>query len=266
MVIYRYSKKRTLTFKLVAVLWALFAVFSILVNDAKASELEVGKVCPVAYRDNVVGNLIVSTPWYHSSRLEAAYVAMDNATGIGVEIHFFTNVDGDTRYRNIAECDRFRLLQTRQSNARLMTGEKAVQLDIPNQFNTPFSDNAPLEHGRGSHLTPYDDKDKPWFGRVGRASTVALYDTPYVSDGYGVEGDDITIQFQTCVVCERDVGFDNVLSCVDWGYSREYMGGMTGWAEPDLLPMQCHLRAPETLEETLESAHQVSYQYWLNWR
>ena len=156
MVIYRYSKKRTLTFKLAAVLWALFAVFSILVNDAEASELEVGKVCPVAYRDNLVGNLIVSMPWYHSSRLDAAYVAMDNATGIGVEIHFFTNVDGDTRYRNIAECDRFRLLQTRQSNARLMTGEKAVQLDIPNQFNTPFSDNAPLEHGRGSHLTPYD--------------------------------------------------------------------------------------------------------------
>ncbi|WP_250657516.1 hypothetical protein [Alkalimarinus coralli] len=248
--------------------FALFGIITMhaLTGRALASELEVGKVCPVAYQGHEVGNLVVSRPWYHSSRLDAAYTAMDNATGIGVEIHFFSNVAGDTRHQNIAECDRFRLLQTRDSTARLVPGEKTSQLDIPSVFDEPFSDNSPLEHGRGTHLTPHDDRDKPWQGRVSRSSTVALYDTPYVSDGFGVEGEDIAVKFHTCVVCEREVGFDNVLSCVDWGYRREYMGGMTGWAEPDLLPMQCQLTAPQTLEETLDNDNQVSYQHWLNWR
>ena len=183
-----------------------------------------------------------------------------------MEIHFFANAAGDTRFQNTANCNRYRLLQVRKTNTKLYRGERAVDIDVPGYLSEPFSDNAVLEHGVGTHLTPADDRDKIWQGRVVRASTVALYDTPYVSDGFGVEGKDMQVEFETCVVCERDHSFDSLLSCGRWGYKREYMGGTTGWAEPELLPMQCLLEPSQQVKQTLDESNKVQYAYWLQWR
>lgn len=243
-------------------LWFLSSVFS----TAFAEDLQVGKVCPVNAGEESLGVIVVSRPWYHASRLTAAYQAMDNATGIGVEIHFFANESGDTRFENRASCDRYRFLQIRRTNARLYADEAPLQVDIPHDIHTPFYDTEPLEHGRGTHNTPPDDKDKPWVGQPGRASTVGIYDTPYVSDGYGIEGHDIWVRFETCAVCERDQRPDQVLSCVSWGYERDYMGGSTGWTEPETLPMQCLGRPTSELITAIENTRNIRYAYGRDWQ
>lgn len=231
-----------------------------------AADLEVGKVCPVIYQKEPIGHLVFSKEWYHSGRSDASYIPKDDATGVGLEIHLFNNQTGHLRGQNIAQCDRYRLIQIRKTNARLFSGEKNLQIDVPDHFLDPFYDNAPLEHGYGVHQTPLDDKDKPWNGRPVRASTVGIYDTPYVSDYFGVEGQDIDVNFETCVVCERDHRYDNVLSCGSWGYKREYMGGMTGWAEPEFTGVQCKAKPSEQFQNTLNLSNRIEYSYWINWR
>lgn len=230
------------------------------------SELLVGKVCPVTQSGVPLGILVFSHPWYHSGRTQASYQARDNATGVGVEIHFIANNKGFIPGENIAKCERYRMIQTRGSNALLEPTELPLQIDVPDQFQRPFYDNAPLEHGRGTHPTPTDNQDKPWSARPMRASTVAIYDTPYISDAYGVEGEDIVVKFETCVVCQRDLGYDQLLSCGTWGFSRDYMGGMTGWSEPEFIPVQCAAQPSERYQLTLDSSDRLQYQYWLDWR
>ena len=244
----------------------LSLVLPIMVSLVSAEELQVGKVCPVNYQRDNVGILVLSRPWFHSSRLDAAYQASDDATGIGIEIHLFANTQGDTRYGNIAHCDRYRLLQVRKTTARLLAGEDRIQIDIPEDAKEPFSDSGSLEFGHGTHITPADSRDKPWRGRVVRASTVALYDTPYVSAYFGIEGKDIEVRFETCAVCERDSGFDSLLSCASWGYRREYIGGFTGWTEPEPLAMQCQAALSQEYEDAIDRSNVVSYSYWLDWR
>lgn len=244
----------------------LSALTTFSVCTAYSEDLIVGKTCPVTYHGSSLGVLVLSKPWFHSSRLDAAYQAMDNATGIGTEIHLFASFDGDTRYRNIANCKRYRLLQVRKTTARLLEGEKKIQIDLPQAAKEPFSDSDPLEYGHGTHLTPSDSRDKPWQGRVVRASTVALYDTPYVTDYFGVEGKDIEVVFETCAVCEREESFDSLLSCVRWGYRRDYMGGFTGWAEPELLPMQCSTHLSGEFADAIGQSDALSYTYGRDWR
>jgi hypothetical protein len=236
------------------------------VKPANAADLEVGKICPVTYQKEPIGLLVFSREWYHSGRSDASYIPRDNATGVGLEIHLINNVSGHLEGQNIAHCDRYRIIQIRKTNTRLFTGEKPLQIDVPDHFLDPFYDSAPLEHGYGVHQTPADDDDKPWRGRPVRASTVAIYDTPYVSDSYGIEGEDINVQFETCSVCERDRQYDNVLSCGNWGYKREYMGGMTGWAEPEFTGVQCKTEPSEQFKNTLNNSNRIEYSYWINWR
>ncbi|MGH1463445.1 MAG: hypothetical protein ACRBB6_15585 [Neptuniibacter sp.] len=236
------------------------------IGNVSSADLEVGKICPVLYQKEPIGHLVFSKEWYHSGRSDASYTPRDNATGVGLEIHLFNNQTGHLSGQNIAQCDRYRLIQIRRTNARLFRGEKKVQIDVPDHFLDPFYDSSPLEHGYGVHQTPKDSQDKPWQGRPVRSSTVAIYDTPYVSDSYGIEGKDITVQFETCVVCERDRQYDNVLSCGSWGYKREYMGGMTGWAEPDFTGVQCHVKPSEQFQHTLNNSNRIEYSYWINWR
>lgn len=236
---------------------------------AEDDTLTVGKACPVyadSHEKTQVGTLAFSQPWYHSGRTDARYIPGDNATGIGIEIHFFSNETGQVTGNNIASCNRYRLVQIRQTSARLFDGESAVQIDIPEQAPTPFYDSPPMEHGYGTHLTPLDDSDKPWIGRPVRASTVAIYDTPYVSDSYGIEGQHIRTRFETCVVCERDQSYDSVLSCGSWGFQRDYLNEETGWTEPDLLPMRCLGQPSPQFRQTLEQSNQVAYSFWLHWR
>jgi len=231
-----------------------------------AEELLVGKTCPVTFKDRPIGFLVFSREWYHTSRSNAAYIPGDNATGVGLEIHFFSNDIGDTQILNLPNCDRYRILQVRHSNARLLPGERVSQIDVPDQFLDPFYDNAPLEHGRGVHLAPADDSDKPWQGQPVRAATVSIYDTPYVSDAWGTEGADIDIRFETCVVCERNQGYDALLSCGQWGYQRAYMGGMTDWSEPEFQPVQCLAKPSELFKAILDNSNRIEYSYWLHWR
>ncbi len=231
-----------------------------------ASELKVGKACPIKYQQASIGQLIFSKEWYHSSRSDARYIPGDNATGIGIEIHLQNNYSGLVQGLNLAQCDRYRILQIRQSNARLLAGEHHLQVDVPDNFDNPFYDNAPLEHGYGLHRTPEDDSDKPWQGQPLRHSSVSIYDTPYVSDAYGIEGKNIEVSFETCAVCERDRGYDSVLACGLWGYSREYIGGHTGWTEPEFDGVDCTKKPSELFCQALESSSQIDYSYWVNWR
>lgn len=222
-------------------------------------DLLVGKSCSVEFENEKLGTLVVSVPWFHASRTKAAYQAMDNATGIGVEIHYFASRNGDLRYENFANCDQYRFLQVRTTSSKLNQGELPLQVDIPDNQAKPYYDTDPLEHGYGTHLTPIDDSDKPWTGRVTRSSTVAIYDTPYVSDGYGIEGKDIVVRFETCAVCERDHTDDELLSCVTWGYVREYMGGLTGWAEPETIDMQCRQEASDSVLRAIRTKPSIAY-------
>ena len=152
------------------------------------------------------------------------------------------------------------------SNAEHGNKVPAIQLDIPTQFELPFYDDQPLEFGRGSHLTPIDSQDKPWLAQHSRASSVAIYDTPYVSDYYGKEGENIRVKFETCVLCQREEGYDQLLSCGNWGFEREYMDSMTGWSEPEFIPVQCQTKASSRYLSTLDNDPQIDYQYWLDWR
>lgn len=231
-----------------------------------ADDLKVGKSCPVFFADAQIGELILSKPWYHSSRSNARYIAGDNATGIGIEVHLKNHHIGKVTGLNFAGCDRFRILQVRKTSAKLLPGESSIQIDVPNESLNPFYDNAPLEHGYGLHQTPIDDSDKPWQGRVYRDADVSIYDTPYVSDSWGVEGRHIEVQFETCAVCERDNRFDSILSCGHWGYRRDYMGGMTGWSEPEFSGFQCSAGPSHLLATTLRNSHRIDYSYWIHWR
>lgn len=243
---------------------SLFILF--IASFVNAAELKVGKACPVLYQTEPIGILVFSKEWYHSSRSDARYIPGDNATGIGIEIHLQNSYSGKVDGLNLADCNRFRLVQIRKTTAKLFQGEKPVQIDVPDNFESPFYDSAPLEHGYGLHKTPIDDEDKPWTGRVYRDASVSIYDTPYVSDSYGIEGQDIEVQFETCAVCKRDSQFDSVLSCGTWGYIREFMGGMTGWAEPEFTGVQCSSSPSPLFEKTLDQSNRVDYSYWINWR
>lgn len=235
-------------------------------NFSYSEELLVGKVCPVIHGKLGLGILVFSREWYHDSRSEAGYIPGDNATGVGLEIHFFASDKGDIDQLNMASCNRYRMLQMRTTNARLLHGEKPTQIDVPDNFTSPFYDNSPLEHGYGVHLSPKDSSDKPWDTRPVRASTVGIYDTPYVSDSYGIEGEDIAVSFETCVVCERDQQYDQLLSCGTWSYKRDYMGGMTGWAEPEFEGVQCQVKPSEHYKQVLNGSNRIEYSYWINWR
>lgn len=244
----------------------LLALLLLTATTAHTETLTVSKSCPVKTSSAQVGILAFSQPWYHSGRSDARYFPGDNATGIGLEIHFFANTQGLVTGRNLAQCNRYRLLQIRKTTAQLFEGEKAIQIDIPDEAYTPFYDNPPMEHGYGTHLTPLDNLDKPWNGRPVRASTVGIYDTPYVSDSYGVEGQHIRTEFETCVICERDMGYDSLLSCGRWGYQRDYLNEETGWTEPEVLPVECLKQPSDSFRQTLENSNQVAYTYWLQWR
>lgn len=249
------------------ILSLLFLIkLSLLSSAALAEQLKIGKICPVTYQQEPIGMLIFSKAWYHSSRSDAKYTPGDNATGIGLEIHLKNRFSGQIEGLNIAACDRYRILQIRTTTARLHVGESKTQIDIPDGFDNPFYDNSPLEHGYGLHQTPIDDSDKPWQGRVDRDSAVAIYDTPYVSDSYGIEGEHIEVDFETCAVCERNDQYDTVLACGQWGYQRDYMGGMTGWTEPEFKGVQCAAKPSQTFIDTLIQSHRVDYSYWINWR
>jgi len=231
-----------------------------------AAPLQVGTRCPVTTDSEPLGELIFSRAWFHSSRSNAAYIASDNATGIGLEVHFIASQSGQIGGVNLAQCQRYRMLQTRLTSARLFSREQPLQLDVPEEFTLPFYDQAPLEHGRGKHLTPVDSSDKPWQGQVTRDATLSIYDTPYVSDSYGIEGRHIQVQFETCLVCQRDDQYDSLLACGRWGYQRDYMGGQTGWAEPEFQGVSCLAKPSATLDVAIENSPQIEYRYWLDWR
>lgn len=246
---------------------AILLFISILPNGLSADELQINKVCPVSFPNSEsLGILVLSDFWFHSGRDNASYIATDNATGIGVEIHFFSNHEGHLKTQNIAQCDKYRFLQVRETNSLLNAGELPVQIDTPAFFQQPFYDSSPLEFGYNTHFTPTDNSDKPWGARNTRASTVAIYDTPYVSDAYGVEGQHIQVNFETCVICQRKQGFDQLLSCATWGYQREYLNAETGWTEPDIIKPHCLLQASEQFKKTLEESAAIEYRYWLDWR
>ena len=231
-----------------------------------SSELQVGKVCPVHYGQEQLGILVFSKEWYHVGRENAQYVASDNANGIGLEIHMFANTDGQLSGSNKAACDRYRLLQIRSTNAKLLPGELAHQIDVPDDLLYPFYDASPMEFGYGTHPTPADRRDKPWQGQPMRAATVSMYDTPYISSRFGIEGQDIEVNFETCVVCGRNNRFDTVLSCGQWGYKREFLGGMSGWAEPDFIGVSCLDTPSARFQNTLNDSPRIDYNYWLDWR
>lgn len=235
------------------------------------NELLLNKVCPVSsptpsLTQESIGILAFSQHWYHDGGDNAAYQARDNATGVGIEIHFLANDNGFVKGRNVENCQRYRIIQLRQTNIKNLVNELPVQIDIPNTFSLPFYDNHTLEHGHGMHKTPKDNQDKPWAQSVMRASSVAIYDTPYVSDAYGTEGEDIRVTFETCVVCQREQGYDQLLSCGSWGFQRDYMGGMTGWAEPEFIPVQCSVKPSDLYLTTLDNTERIDYRYWLDWR
>lgn len=230
-----------------------------------AEDLLVGKVCPVIADQQKIGIIALSIPWFHNGREDASYTALDDATGVGIEIHYFNNQDGQLKQKE-GVCERYRLLQVRETNAILDPGEQAIQIDVPNTFIHPFYDKAPLEFGRGTHLTPIDSADKPWNGQIVRSATVSLYDTPYISDAYGKEGEDIIVKFETCLVCQNENSVDKLLSCAHWGYVREYMGGMTGWSEPEVLDNKCTEKPTEQFLTALEQDTHHDYFYWFSWR
>lgn len=235
-------------------------------DDSDTQELWVAKACPVSYQNEAIGILVFSKEWYHNGRQNASYQAFDNATGVGVEIHFFNNRRGALKQQNRAQCDRYRLLQVRNANLRIDDGSQPIQIDVPSQFAEPFYDNYPLEHGYGTHLSPADVSDKPWPISPVRASTVALYDTPYASDHFGIEGQPISVMFETCVVCQRDNQYDSLLACGSWGYQRDYMGGYVGWSEPEYIGPQCLEQPSQAFKDTLDHQENFDYRYWLHWR
>jgi len=240
-------------------------------NQHSENELLVGAVCPVNSTTSGIANksmgiLAFSQHWFHDGGSNASYQARDNATGVGIEIHFLANDNGFIKGKNVADCQQYRIIQLRQTNIKHLINELPVQIDIPDTFTLPFYDNHTLEHGHGMHQTPKDNQDKPWTKPVMRASSVAIYDTPYVSDAYGTEGEDIQVTFETCVVCQREQQYDQLLSCGTWGFRRDYLGGMTGWTEPEFIPVQCATQPSPQYLTTLDNSARIDYDYWLDWR
>lgn len=243
----------------------LFVSINLFHSYLLAEDLLVAKVCPVVAGNQHIGIIALSIPWFHNGREDASYTALDDATGVGIEIHYFNNTLGEQKQTD-GDCDRYRLLQVRETNAILDLGEKAIQIDVPDSFDSPFYDQPPLEYGRGTHFTPKDSEDKPWHGQIARSATVSLYDTPYISDAYGKDGEDIVVKFETCLVCQSDNKVDQLLSCAQWGYTREFMGGMTGWSEPEVLDNKCSVKPTEQFLTALEQDTAHDYYYWFNWR
>ena len=239
---------------------SLLVVFS-----STANELVIGTFCPVEYANQSLGILAFSHPWYHDGMQSAAYHPRDNDIGVGLEIHFFANITGQIDKGNLAQCDNYRIIQTRYTSAIIPGHQKSLQLDIPQDFDQPYYDSEPLEFGRGNHNTPVDSSDKPWANQTTRSSTVAIYDTPFVSDIFGVDGQDIKVQFETCIVCQREQGYDLILGCGNWGFIREHTD-VNEWAEPDFISVQCQSSPSDEYTETLNSSTQVDYEYWLDWR
>ncbi|MGB1238236.1 MAG: hypothetical protein ACPG4U_08495 [Pseudomonadales bacterium] len=243
---------------------ALFSLILCPLNTISAP-LEVAKFCPGLHRSTQLGLLAFSIPWYHNSRSKAAYIPRDDATGIGIEIHWFNSVSGQINGTNIGHCDNYRILQSRTTNARLMHGEQKVQIDVPVAIESPFYDQPPMEFGRGTHYTPSDTRDKPWSEPPTRASTLAIYDTPYITDRFATEGIDIAVTFETCIVCQRASRYDSILGCGHWGYHREFIDSQSGWAEPDFSGIAC-MAQPSMLERALSNSVNIDYPYWLEWR
>lgn len=234
-------------------------------NAGFAQDLEVSRVCPVYHKQHSLGVLAFSNHWYHSGRTQASYIAADDATGVGIEIHWFNSELGVLDQANKASCDRYRIIQSRSTNAKLFDNEQALQIDVPSDIETPFYDQVPMEFGRGTHHTPKDTQDKPWEQAPVRASTLAVYDTPFISDAFGFEGEHITVTFETCLVCQRDSQYDTVLACGSWGYQRDFIDEMYGWAEPEFTPVSC-TDTPKLLMTAIENTHQLDYPFWLGWR
>ena len=80
----------------------IYIILSLLFSAVSYSDsLQVGKICQVKNdRDQDLGLLVISEFWFHSGRENASYIAADNATGIGVEIHFFNNQFGQLTKKN----------------------------------------------------------------------------------------------------------------------------------------------------------------------
>lgn len=229
-----------------------------------ADDLLVSKTCPVLHKNKSVGILAFSVPWFHNGGSPATYTAKDNDTGIGIEIHFLANKHGLSLKSEKKLCDKYRMLQFRDTSARLLNNEKNVQLDIPKNSLEPFYDALPLEFGHGMHKTPKDTADKPWENRIMRASTIGIYDTPFVSDNYGIEGNDIMVKFETCVVCQKREQIDHILSCGTWGFNREYMGGMTAWSEPEAYPIKCINKPKKEHLDVLKNSKFTAYNHLFN--
>ena len=228
--------------------------------NSQAQDLLVSKACPVFFNNHKIGLLAFSIPWYHDGGTNASYIAKDDSTGIGIEVHFLVNQNGKKK-----RCDRYRMIQFRSTNAKLDPEQEALELDIPKNNKQPFYDAEPLEFGHGMHLTPTDTTDKPWNTRIMRASAIAIYDTPYVSDYYGIKGQNIIVKFNTCVVCQKYDGLDTILSCGSWGFNREYMGGMTAWSEPEADKVKCHTSPGSKQLNILKNTKLVTYQYGKDW-
>jgi hypothetical protein len=80
-------------------------------NPLLGDELNVGKVCPVTQQQTVLGHLVLSTPWYHDSSGNAAYIARDNAIGVGIDIHSLVINQvmlGITTLRNVINIDYYK--------------------------------------------------------------------------------------------------------------------------------------------------------------
>jgi len=68
----------------------------------EAQELLPDKICPVIFpaandissKASELGLLVISKAWFHNSGQLAGYIAKDDATGIGVEIHFLPTAMG----------------------------------------------------------------------------------------------------------------------------------------------------------------------------
>lgn len=241
-------------------------ILIVIIFQTSAQELLVSKACPVVYNNKNIGILAFSIPWYHNGGTQASYIAKDNATGVGIEIHFLVNENGVYNTVQKKLCDQYRIMQFRNTNAKLPINEDSVQLDIPFSHGEPFYDAPPLEFGHGMHETPLDHQDKPWNNTIMRASTVAIYDTPFVSDSYGIEGKNIEVKFETCVVCRKFKSLDKILACGSWGFNREYMGGMTAWSEPEADPIKCFDSPKKEHLEVLNNSKLVSYKEGIDWK
>ncbi|MGB0734196.1 MAG: hypothetical protein ACPGPF_10530, partial [Pontibacterium sp.] len=59
---------------------------------------------------------------------------------------------------------------------------------------------------------------------------------------------------------------DTILSCGTWGYQRDYINEMHGWAEPEFLGVQCQSEPSEALQLALMQDRRFDYNFWIDWR